>query len=262
MALGLGFAAVVLACGNSRLGDSGCSDDDCAGGRAASSGAGSGGDTAGGGGGASGSAGAGATCPGASGPAIGGCRTSADCQIGSCIWPGETVFPCDPQCPSPCVESQCGPTGVCAPVPATAPSCCRGRMTCVVRCTADSCAGDEICGTEGYCYAVPCNAGWTCAADELCLLGASDADAHGCAPAKCSDGGYTCPTGQHCDSGTGSDAHGCRYFCSEVGCPPNQTCSSDLSCHPKTCARDEDCDCGVCGNGTCRNQLGTCASPI
>jgi len=162
--------------------------------------------------------------------------------------------------------SKCGsgaacPDGqLCNDGPSDIKPCCPWVQRCYPRCeNSDACADGEWC--EAYhCNPLFCNEGYTCPADTVCDVGKPEMDDHGCAPLPCDAPGstYQCPAGTHCDARTGTDGRHCRVWCSEAGCGQNQACGDDEGCVPRPCKQDSDCDCGVCGDGTCQSAMGQC----
>jgi hypothetical protein len=105
-------------------------------------------------------------------------------------------------------------------------------------CSAASCASD----------------GFACADDRVCDDQRNDKDEHGCAPKLCTDDAWTCADGYVCGDPTVLDAHGCRCG-SDAVCGIDKVCGSAGYCIARPCTSDDECDCGVCVNGT----PGTCA---
>ncbi|HTQ07577.1 MAG TPA: hypothetical protein VMI54_27160 [Polyangiaceae bacterium] len=253
------------ACGSSRS----PSDDGDAGTGGTSS---HGGDVAGGGAGGQAGAGRGGSpagtggfvaCPGSDPTSVSsaGCRSTADCSFGTCVW-SEPVYTCGPvgfASPQCTTDASCGDGKICELAPYQS---CGNVAQCFARCTAGSCDNGQVCNSDtGHCDYVPCGSAWPCAADETCLPSVTTvSDPHGCAPALCElyGGTYACPSGTAC-SMSYSDQHGCQSLCSVNGCSPNYVCEADESCQPKKCKADADCDCGVCASGTCKNTFGFCS---
>jgi hypothetical protein len=214
------------------------------------------------------------------------CRNGDDCALGSICAPA----PLGPSCGANMMamrlcyaDTDCADGSVCLQQPV--PACTIGIPTaCGPACTASSCKEDERCATTGHCEPRPCDDGFDCGVSRVCDPGAAsvdqhgcraascssddfecaedrvcneartDADVNGCAPKLCSDGAWTCDDGYVCGDPTILDAHGCRCG-SDAVCGVDGVCGSAGYCIPRPCTTDDDCDCGVCVNGT----LGHCA---
>jgi hypothetical protein len=154
---------------------------------------------------------------------------------------------------------------VCGPIVPGSCNCSPTGKECEPACTSTSCAAGEQCLASGHCQTISCTMGYPCAAGFNCLVGGAGADAHGCAPAPCAQGGYVCPAGTTCLAALGADPHGCSpIHCSATQpCPVNMTCdpaAPGQGCKIRRCTGDGDCDCGACVGGTCAPYLGICAS--
>ena len=175
-------------------------------------------------------------------------------------------------------DGDCASGSVCLTQPA--PACTSGTPTaCGPACTTNSCKEDERCGSTGHCEPRPCDDGFDCGLGRLCDVGAMGVDEHGCraascasddfvcaddracadqrpgkdqhgcAPKLCGDGAWTCADGYVCGDPTVLDAHGCRCGSDEV-CGLDRVCGAAGYCIARPCSSDDDCDCGVCVNGT------------
>jgi hypothetical protein len=245
------------------------------------------------------------TCPGIAPlpPGQRPCRTTDDCRPygGFCVAnyvPGQACGACFPS-PHECdTDAACGPGKVCDTGPMVACQCMGPGKVCVPRCTALSCASDQVCDeTTGHCGPRSCTAGYACLAGTTCAADRSAADVHGCAIARCSTdgyacsatyacapgpqadahqcapvlcggGGYTCPDGSTCAPGPDADVRGCvplscvggGYRCSlNTNCVPDST--EPHHCGRRKCTSDRQCDCGACVEGACRERLFVCSGP-
>jgi hypothetical protein len=89
-----------------------------------------------------------------------------------------------------------------------------------------------VCGGDGLCEPLSCEAGYTCAEGSECVHGAPASDAHGCRVLACDEPGATpCPV-----------THGC----------------SEGSCVRLACNVDDDCPCGTCMESQCWDRPWIC----
>ncbi len=123
------------------------------------------------------------------------CRTMADCiSFAAC------VDPASPDCGGaepPPPERACEDDSGCAMgqkcVETRLPCASGPSSACVAACTATSCPAGERCA-DGLCEAIPCDAGFSCPANQQCDLSAALADPHGCVR-------KTCMSDEACDCG-------------------------------------------------------------
>ena len=112
------------------------------------------------------------------------------------------------------------------------------------------------------CAPTKCTEGYACPADTRCGDGAYN---HGCVPLSCTDG-YICPAGTHCGPDAGRvDNHGCT----PTQCTDGYTCPGNLACLP-TASRPDDHGCAAVTctgvscpvNQTCQLTYGVSAACV
>jgi len=165
------------------------------------------------------------------------CRTHDDCDAGRCVAELAPEAACADECGEPrrdCATDDDCADGAC--MPATDPCWCGEGTICIPACTEGSCPEAHRCAGGR------------------------------CEPLSCADDGMQCPDGTRCDpSAAVIDPHGCApILCNEEDgfeCGPNQSChpgAPGSGCVVRSCATDDDCDCGACVLGTCRQAPGVC----
>jgi hypothetical protein len=203
-------------------------------------------------------------------PQVRRCRTAADCTYAERCGPNYESPGCGAcrRVQHDCQDGGCPPSQVC--VERLLPCACTAEPStlCEPRCSSLSCAADEQCGAQGKCEPRSCLQGYACPPQQVCAPGRALADAHGCAVGNCDADRAGCPEGFRCEPARAApDSSGCVPVSCLDGfvCAPNRVCSaasSELhSCAPKPCTRDEDCGCGVCIAGNCRDELFVCSPP-
>ena len=200
------------------------------------------------------------------------CFATRDCMDGwDCSPTGDPGSQCGAcEVPLACdTTADCAGDNVCGPAPQGECVCPKSPLACQPACPAAPCADDAVCQPDGLCALRSCEDDWTCADTHTCDPAAKDADGHGCAPLSCADGEITCPKGYICGQGIGgTDANGCALLpCDDpagLPCGPNLVCESDggpAFCHVLECITHDDCDCGSCVQGLCREAPGVCVPP-
>jgi hypothetical protein len=213
-------------------------------------------------------------CPGAT-PATfpaqaGRCRIAADCHSWERCGPRYDPPGCGAcnRAERACEDGGCAAGLVCVErvLPCTCPAI--PSTLCQARCTASSCAVDELCGADGKCAPRTCKQGYACTPQQVCAPDRMFADVHGCAVAHCDADGVACPAGFRCAATLSApSSNGCVSIQCNDGftCPPNRICSPTSpqphGCEFKSCTRDEDCGCGVCLGNRCEDELFVCSPP-
>lgn len=191
-------------------------------------------------------------CPGSEPPGNALCRASSEC--GGSVNGRGTICARDPSpycygCGQPCIyvtpadacsrDSDCSEGKVClAVLSSICPQECAPSLQCVNACTETSCGSDMYCAESGHCVARSCLDGHTCEAGRTCAPDRSGADGHGCAVRRCDLDGIDCPANHRCE--------------------PSR--STEDGCARLPCEVDDDCDCGVCIDGTCEDRMFICTS--
>src|SRR6266404_1074656 len=199
------FVILLGACGGARSGDvsTGAAGADGGGDSGAAGQGGAGGAGQGGVGADGGVASALPACPGVAplSPGQRPCRTVDDCRPFGGIacevnsyTSGQACGACFPPSRECDTDAACPAGKVCETGPLMPCQCMGPGKVCVTRCTAVSCSSDQVCDeTTGHCGPRPCTAGYACPAGTTCAADRGGADVHGCAVARCSTDGYTCP---------------------------------------------------------------------
>jgi hypothetical protein len=161
------------------------------------------------------------------------------CDHGQCAAPcvaGESPCPSGKVCNADkfCVDDPCD--GVTCPDDANGNLQTCNNGTCQSLCQTIDCPSNLVCrGSDGACVADTCDYLPKCAADEICVDSACQAN-------PCN--GVTCSTGKFCRDGS------CVASCEGIQCKDTQTCS-DGACVATGCAV-------ACGTAVCNPTTGQC----
>jgi hypothetical protein len=156
-------------------------------------------------------------------------------------------------------DAACGADKICVAAPLQPCQCMGPDMHCAPKCTAESCLADQVCGADGRCAPQSCQQGYSCPSGTVC--DPARATGHGCAAPRCDFNETTCADGEVCDSSITLPESHCRpKRCSEGAvCPVNLRCGGvNDYCERLPCQADQDCDCGACIQGACRDRLFMC----